>query len=112
MIVRSWRTQFDSERIAEYEQFAQSISLPMFRQQKGCLGVFFFRIETMCEVLSLWDSRASVDKLSHSSTYAATVEKIMATGMLCGKQSLLIYEAHGGFIDARRLSKLLEAKSI
>jgi hypothetical protein len=108
VIVRSWHTQVNPERIAEYEQFTQTISLPMFRQQEGCVGGFFFRIEKMCHVLTLWDSMASIDKLAHSPTYHATVERLEATGMLRGKQPLLYYESHGGFIDPQRLSELLE----
>jgi heme-degrading monooxygenase HmoA len=108
VIVRSWRTQVDPERIAEYEQFAQTISLPMFRQQEGCLGVFFFHLQNMCEVLTLWDNMASVEKLARSRTYGETVERLNATGMLWGKQSLLYYESHGGFIDIPRLSEILE----
>lgn len=53
MIARLWRTQVDVTRRAEYEQFAQEQSLPMFRQQRGFLGVFFLRDHQDCLVLSL-----------------------------------------------------------
>jgi hypothetical protein len=53
MIARLWRTQVDLTRLVEYEQFAETRSLPMFRQQRGFLGVFFLREHHNCLVLSL-----------------------------------------------------------
>jgi hypothetical protein len=41
LIVRIWRTGVDPDRALEYREFAQSRSLPMFRNQPGFRGVLF-----------------------------------------------------------------------
>ena len=63
MIARLWRTQVALTRLAEYEQFAQEQSLPMSRQQRGFLGVFFLREHQDRLVLSLWEESCLVQHL-------------------------------------------------
>jgi hypothetical protein len=41
ILVRIWRVKVKQERIDWLEKFAHTVSLPMFKQQKGCLGVLF-----------------------------------------------------------------------
>ena len=43
MMVRIWRTGVKPERFEEYERFAWERSLPMFREQRGFIGVVFMR---------------------------------------------------------------------
>jgi heme-degrading monooxygenase HmoA len=100
MIVRMWTTSVVPQRIAEYERFAARESLPMFKSQRGNLGVLFTRSGSTCTVVSLWDSNAAVDALSRSPTYQRTVRRIMATGFLKGPSSTTVWETHGGWVSA------------
>jgi heme-degrading monooxygenase HmoA len=98
MIARIWRTQVVSARLAEYEQFAQEQSLPMFRQQRGFIGVFFLRGHQDCLVLSLWADRSAVDALATSTTYQATVRRLQDTGLLLGQPHVELLEVSGSVV--------------
>lgn len=106
MIARIWRTQVKLKRVAEYEQFAQEQSLPMFRQQQGFLGVFFLREHQNCLVLSLWEDRTAVEALATSATYQATVRQLQATGLLLGNSLVERFEVSGGTLLPTVLSHL------
>lgn len=106
MIARLWKTQVDVTRLAEYEQFAQEQSLPMFRQQQGFLGVFFSREHQHCLVLSLWRDHTAVEALATSTTYQATVRQLQATGLLLGHQSVELFEVSGGALLPAVLSQV------
>jgi heme-degrading monooxygenase HmoA len=106
MIARIWRTQVDLTRLAEYEQFAQEQSLPMFRQQRGFLGVFFLREHQNCLVLSLWEDRIAVEALATSATYQATVRQLQATGLLLGHSLVELFEVSGGTLLPTALSHI------
>ena len=108
MIIRIWRTQVNASRTTEYENFAQTYSLPMFRQQEGCLGVLFLRTEKDYAALSLWDSIQVVEKLAHSSIYQETVQQLQATGLLEGQQAVEVFEVRGGFLDLQALAATYE----
>ena len=43
MVARIWRTGVKPERFEKYERFARERSLPMFRAQRGFIGVLFMR---------------------------------------------------------------------
>ncbi|MEU4192268.1 antibiotic biosynthesis monooxygenase [Kribbella sp. NPDC026611] len=88
MIVRIWRTGIVEERAAEYDAFAHTRSLPMFRRQPGCRGVYFTHTETGRAVVTIWTNQEAADALAHSDDYLATVAAIEATGFLLGPQSV------------------------
>ncbi len=44
MLARIWRTGVRPERFEEYARFAHERSLPMFREQRGFIGVLFMRV--------------------------------------------------------------------
>ena len=94
MITRVWHTLVQESRAADYERFAQEISLPMFRLQKGYLGVIMAREKERCIVISFWESAASIEALDTSPTYKATVAKILAQGFLFGEQTTQVFETH------------------
>jgi heme-degrading monooxygenase HmoA len=98
MIARIWRTRVVSARLAEYEQFAQEQSLPMFRQQRGFLSVLFLRGRQDCLVLSLWADRSAVDALATSTSYQATVRKLQDTGLLLGQPQVEVLDVSGGVL--------------
>ena len=106
MIARLWRTQVNLTRLAEYEQFAQEQSLPMFRQQRGFLGVFFLGEHQAILVLSLWEDRTAVEALATSATYQATVRQLQATGLLLGQSHVELFEISGGILLPMALSHL------
>lgn len=97
-IVRIWRTDIDPERASEYERFAATRSLPIFREQPGCEGVLFVRRRSHAAVISLWRDKAAIEALEASLGYRQTVAAISAAGFLVGQPTLEVFELHGGFL--------------
>ena len=94
MIARLWKTGLKPGRTAAYEAFAREISLPMFREQDGFLGCIMSRHDDQGIVLTFWRDEAAVETLKHSPSYRATVERILAAGLLAGDQSTDVSEVH------------------
>lgn len=111
MIVRIWRTEIDQARAAEYENFAQERSLPMFRGQPGFLGVLFLGTDKDRAALTIWSDLASVEALAYSSTYQETSAQLNATGLLIGQTSVEVQEVQRGFLDPQALAQLAEIAS-
>lgn len=95
-IVRIWRTRLVAGREHDYERFAREISLPMFRQQPGFLGVLFVGMGVQRAVVSFWRDAAAVDALGSSDSYRETVARISARGLLEGESVTEIWPIHGG----------------
>jgi len=102
VIVRIWRTTVDPARVGEYQQFAETISLPMFRAHAGFLGVLFARSPTGDEraVLSFWDGPPSVLAFNTSLLYQSAVRQIEDAGFLVGHSSVEILEVEAGILDS------------
>jgi heme-degrading monooxygenase HmoA len=94
MIARIWRTTVDSQRAADYEDFARTVSLPMFRQQQGYAGVIMGRSGDSCIVMTLWHSKSDVDALDRSRSYKNAVQQILAKGFLLGEQTTEAFDVH------------------
>ena len=115
MIVRIWRTQVDATRLEEYDVFAERHSLPMFRAQRGFLGVLFAGVANERAVISLWEDAGAAAALDSSPSYRETVARISATGFLTGSASVEVFEVHGGDLRpvlsrdiAARIEKVLK----
>jgi heme-degrading monooxygenase HmoA len=108
MVARIWRTGVKPERFEEYKRLARECSLPMFREQRGFIGVLF-----MCEradraaVLTLWEDEKAVEELEASPLYRQTVEVILGSGFLAMAQSVEVFEVHGGQVWAGELAARL-----
>lgn len=100
MIARLWVTGLDPDKAAEYDAFANSRSLLMFRSLDGCLGVIFVRSGDRGYVLSLWRDAASVEALEHSELYRSTVNDIKGAGFLEEPQTTELVSLTGGFLSA------------
>lgn len=98
-VVRIWRTGLDESRSHEYEDFALSISLPMFRRHNGFLGVVFAGTGAERMVITLWSSQAAADALDASADYQATVRAIEATGFLRPPQRVELLDIHGSWTE-------------
>jgi heme-degrading monooxygenase HmoA len=108
MVARIWRTGVKPERFEEYERFARERSLPMFREQRGFIGVLFMRGDAdRVAVLTLWDDEQAVEELEASSLYRQTVEVILGGGLLAAEQSVEVFEVHGGQVSASELAARL-----
>ena len=107
MLIRIWQVKVKPDRFDELEDFSNARSLPMFMQQEGCLGVLFSRDEHYCATISFWEDMKAIEQLKDSSSYNDTVEKIVATGMLEGEQSVEIFETFGGFLSFEDVAKSL-----
>lgn len=89
MLLRIWRTGVDPARWDEYGQFEREYSAPMFREQPGCLGVFFVRLSASeAAACTIWRIQADIDRLPTDRRYQATVARLEATGLLTGSQQV------------------------
>jgi heme-degrading monooxygenase HmoA len=84
----------DEARAGEYEIFARTVSLPMFRSQQGYVGVIMARQEKTCVVMSFWESNDDINRLDMSATYKDTVGQILSMGFLHGEQTTEIFDVH------------------
>ncbi len=97
MLVRIWRTGIDRGWLQEYASFEEERSLPMFREQRGFLGVLFLREGAdRAAALTLWEDMAAVEALTTSPSYLRTVQLLVNTGLLIGEQSIDVFEVKGG----------------
>lgn len=99
LVVRTWRTGIDESRASEYEDFALSISLPMFRRHVGFLGVLFAGTGSERAVITLWTDQSAAAALDASTDYQATVEAIEATGFLQPPQQLELLPVHSAWTE-------------
>ena len=108
MVARIWRTGVKPERFEEYERFARERSLPMFRAQRGFIGVLFMREKAdRAAVLTLWEDEKEVEDLEVSPLYRQTVEAILGTDLLAREQSVELFKVHGGRVLAADLAARL-----
>ena len=98
-VVRIWRTRIDPQRADEYRDFANDISLPMFRSHAGLLGVVFGDAGAGRAVVTFWVDAEAAAALEASSLYRETVERIEQTGFILGPSSVDLYEIAGGLLD-------------
>lgn len=96
-VVRIWRTEIDPARADEYDEFARTRSLPMFRGHAGFIAVLFSSRGTERTVITLWHDWKSVDALGTSASYEATVNEIEAAGFLRGEQSVEALDIDAAF---------------
>lgn len=99
MIVRVWTVGIVNGMYDKLEKFANEISLPMFRELPGCLGVFFTRNENVCATITIWDSEKSIKALDSSNTYKSVVHAIEESGILEGEHVTEVYHLYGGFLS-------------
>lgn len=99
LTVRVWRTGLDESRAQEYEDFARTVSLPMFRRHDGFGGVLFARSGGERVVITLWENRAAADALAQSAEYRATVRALKATGFLRPPQKVELLDMQGAWIE-------------
>jgi hypothetical protein len=97
LVVRIWRTGLDESRAQEYDDFADTVSLPMFRRHAGCCGVLFAGSGSERAVITLWEGRAAADALMESADYQSTVKAIEATGFLRPPQRVELLDVHASW---------------
>lgn len=61
--------------------------------------VRIWRVGPMCAVITFWRDRAALDTLARSSAYLATVDALVATGILVGEASVEVMELQPGVSD-------------
>jgi heme-degrading monooxygenase HmoA len=91
-VVRTWRTEIDPSHADEYDDFARTKSLRMFRAQPGFRAVLFSSYGVVRLVVTFWQDRESVEALQSSPTYAATVNEIEGSGFLRGNQTVEAFD--------------------
>jgi heme-degrading monooxygenase HmoA len=95
VFLRIWRARVDPQRLPEYERFALQESAAMFREQPGFKGVLFARNGSDCMVVSLWENEDALAALDSAALYRQTAQRLLATGVLLGSQSVEILNIHG-----------------
>ncbi|HYD61549.1 MAG TPA: hypothetical protein VEC35_14385 [Noviherbaspirillum sp.] len=111
MIIRLWVTGLFPSRAENYDKFANSRSLHMFRTLDGCEGVLFIRSETQGYVFSFWRDVDAIEALSKSDLYQQTVKEIVAAGFLSEPQTVELVNVTGGFL-AHNAMQFLRSLSI
>ena len=105
MILRIWRTELNPARLDEYARFEQERSLPMFREQRGLLGVLFLREgPDRAAALTIWEDRAAVEALGDSPSYQQTAAALMSSGLLVGEPSVDVFDVAGGELRTKLLA--------
>jgi heme-degrading monooxygenase HmoA len=99
MIARIWSTGVAEGRLADYRQFAQLGSLPMFKQQTGLLGVQLLTQPTRSLVITLWKDHADIGRMEQDPVYLATVAAIGDQGFLTGEQKVEVFDFEDDFWD-------------
>lgn len=84
MIARTWHASLAPGREADYDTFAASQSLPMFRRMPGCRGVHFLGSGTARRVLSLWDDHDAIAAIAGNADYLDVSSRLSASGILAG----------------------------
>ncbi|GEM_PF-959530 len=108
MIIRIWRAEVDPSRVAQYEEFAREHSLPMFRKQRGLLGVVFSRASNRALVLTIWENQEAIADLEASPTYRDTVTRIHRAGFVREDTTVELFDVHGGTLTSALLDRLPE----
>jgi heme-degrading monooxygenase HmoA len=98
-VARVWRSAIDPSRAGEYETFALTRSLPMFKAHDGFCGVLFAADSDERIVITFWTSRAAAQALDRSPVYRETVQAIEAAGFLRPPQHLELLAVPIGWLD-------------
>jgi len=93
MIARIWTTGIIPCKKHEYFEFAKIYSIPMFKRQKGILGVNIFVKDDKSLVLTYWNDKKEIDAMENDLLYIQTVNKIRNAGLLTEPQQLEIFDA-------------------
>ena len=98
-IARIWRTRVAAGRAADYQHFANSRSLAMFRAHDGFIGVIFGSADAERVVISFWRDAAAVSSFEASQCYQETVRELETSGLILGSSSVDAYMVDGGTLD-------------
>jgi heme-degrading monooxygenase HmoA len=97
MLLRIWKVSLTLSKAEELETFANTISLPMFKAQPGCLAVFFTRTASECATVTVWSSPQSVEAMESSAQYQHVVRQIGESGILKDNHVTEVFSVYGGF---------------
>jgi quinol monooxygenase YgiN len=98
VVVRTWRTRIDTERLDEFDRFVRERSAPMFREQPGLLAVLYSRDGDQWLTLTLWRDAAAAERLGESASYLAAVEELLGSGMVLGEPVTEAFELEGAVV--------------
>ncbi|NNF08785.1 MAG: hypothetical protein HKN74_00680 [Acidimicrobiia bacterium] len=82
MLTRIWRTRFDPDRLGELQEFADTVSGPMFRRLPGCRGYIYAVAGSTWVTQTFWDSQKEIAAAEASGDYRQVVAALEATGIL------------------------------
>jgi heme-degrading monooxygenase HmoA len=106
MLLRIWKVGLVPGKAEELETFANTVSLPMFKAQPGCLAVFFTRTPSECATVTVWASAESIEAMERSARYQDVVRQIEQSGILQSNHATEVFSVYGGFAT-EGLSRLL-----
>lgn len=78
-------------QVERYREFANSRSMPMFREQPGFREAIFLQDGDEHWVLTVWDSMPDIERLGTSAKYLATARALADSGVLTGEQVVRIF---------------------
>lgn len=104
MLLRTWTVSIVPGRENDLEDFARQVSLPMMREQPGCLAAFFTRTATHCLTLTIWASQAQIDAMECNAAYRQVVQQIEASGIVGADHRTQVHDLYAGFIASAGLA--------
>ncbi len=110
MLLRIWKVGISPGQANALESFANSVSLPMFQAQPGCLAVLFTRTESECATVTLWSSAEAVEAMEASAHYRDVVLRIEQSGILGSDHRTEVFTVYGGFAS-EDVGSLLAART-
>jgi len=108
MLLRIWKVGIAPAKAAALEAFANTVSLPMFKAQAGCLGVFFTRTDRHCATVTIWESQQAVDAMETTTLYQDVVRQIEDSGILGSDHQTEVFSVYGGFTGAELAARLAD----
>lgn len=93
MIIRIWTTGPIPSKKNQYLEFAKIYSIPMFKKQKGILGLNILVKDDKSLVLTYWKDKKQIDAIENDLLYHQTVDKIRNAGFLAEPQQVEIFDA-------------------
>ncbi len=108
MLLRIWKVDLVPGKARELEVFANTISLPMFKRQPGCLAVFFTKSDAQCATVTLWSSPEAVEEMERSNDYRDVVTQIEHSGIIGSNHVTEVYTVYGGYASDQLDSGLVE----
>jgi|GEM_PF-3291114 len=92
MIARLWTASYASDKREELERFADEISLPFLKSQKGNRGVIYLAKPGTWITMTLWESDDDYARMEEDADYRKICDGIADIGAIQEVRSVDVFE--------------------